>query len=398
MIKFDSSPYFSISTDRTVKWADNYLCLPTSQGLQLAIDYYTNKYQCSIEIPSTKLNDFVESQDESTFFENISEQLDRIRKESENLPSFRKGFILNADSTHAVPFLYVKEEGEEAIIYANSKGVTRSKWQIDLINECLSKSGDKIEVLGIEETRQADDHSCFMDALIFCKDATAKTEKGEYYIPNLLAQLKGRSTLKEGYTAVKLPNELLKTAQISSFVHGHRENNTHKTIHQHHDKLENLSDFRKRNSDFFAKIKGKIKFQSPNYLRQKSLKVAEKIVIQFYINQLIEKYGESFTPSDKNRFINLCKSKFSKLANPKDKDIFKTVVSFQHQLEEKLSKKENRRSLETMKNSALEGFSVSPDSKKLEKSTGFPFWKIKAPQKVDAKDTETHTMKSLELG
>ncbi|MCW8450323.1 hypothetical protein [Legionella quinlivanii] len=367
MIQFNPRTYFSISPDKTVRWTNNALCHPSGQGLQLAIDYYANKYQCNIEIPTIKHNDYLERLDEDTFFQHLNSCIKSMRKESEDMTSFRKAFILNADNTHAVPFLYIKEQGEEGLLYANSKGVVRAGWQIDAINENLDEE-NRIPVYGVYETRQADNHSCFMDALIFCKDATSKNNQGQYQLPHLLSELKRRATTQSDYVAVRLPDELLKTAQISSFVRRHKENNPSKIIHQHGNKPENLTEFRNRYSDRLAKINGKIKFNSANYLRKKGLSIAEKIEIQFYINQLQVKYKESFTSNDRNNLIQCCKAEFIRQARSKNKDIYNTVILFQRNFESSL----NRDGLE-MRVDQTHADSVP--NKLSSKSHYFSFWK-----------------------
>ncbi|RAP38490.1 hypothetical protein B1207_00970 [Legionella quinlivanii] len=366
MIKFDRRSYFSISSDKTVRWTNNNLCHPTSQGLQLAIDYYANKYQCNVEIPAIKHNDYVENLDEDTFFQHLNSCIKILRKESEEMSCFRKAFILNADNTHAVPFLYIKEQGEEGLLYANSKGVVRAGWQIDAINENLDEE-NRMPVYGVYETRQADDHSCFMDALIFCKDATSKNNQGQYQLPHLLSDLKRRATPQSDYVAVRLPDELLKTAQITSFVKRHTENNPNKIIHQHGNKPENLTEFRNRHSDWLTKINGKIKLNSANYLRKKGLSIAEKIEIQFYINQFQIDYGKSFTSNDRNNLIQCCKAEFIRQSRSKNKDVYNTVILFQRNFERSL----NRESLEMrVDQSNSDSLPNKPG-----KSHYFSFWK-----------------------
>jgi hypothetical protein len=142
-----------------------------------------------------------------------------------------------------------------------------------------------INVYAVRHPRQSSQQGCKVDALIFGRDCTGKL-RGNYIIPNLLTKLHNRATKDaiQSYS-VKLPDKLLKTSQISSFTHFHREN-AKPIIH----KNEALTEFMSRYSDKSVIIKkenkGKIKKESaPAYLRLKGLQLGKVVEYQFYINQ-----------------------------------------------------------------------------------------------------------------
>jgi hypothetical protein len=242
-------------------------------GLELVRQYYSNKYQTDILLVEYN-------------FVAISKPDTLIRSLQHNSRGdFRRALILGVNSGHGVPLIYLEEEGEKGILYADSLP--------DEDNEQTLKDLAKqmnVPVYPLDSSLQNDGHSCYTHAVTLARDATAiDPETKQYKILRLLAKIKERS-VKQGdnFYLPKLPDELLKTPQSQAFFKYHTENSSRK-VH----KQETIAEFRQRYE----------KNNKPDYLRQKGLKLAKIIEIQFYLNQLKTILGSDLTEDTRKQFV-----------------------------------------------------------------------------------------------
>lgn len=289
---FNSNKHYSTTTDITnIKDSDFFLTQPTSRGLELVFQYLHNKYQTNIlhpileykithrpNDPKHHLKPSIEYVRFSTIYDidNIKPYLTEAQKKPGD---YREAYII-ANRSHAIFMAYIKEGNKIGILYSDSRG-TNTKFT----HEIYKKTN--IKVFTHLDGRQADTKSCFTDGVVMGRDITAiNTETQKYRIPNILELLESKEVVeKEGLSLVRLPNELLKTAQISSFVDFHQDKSDTKKI----SKNENLAEFRERYTKTVLFNKGTKKISS--YLQEKSIKYSKIIQIQYYINQIEEQTG-----------------------------------------------------------------------------------------------------------
>ena len=264
------------------------------RGMELVAEYYAKKYQTNItlakiEMPGLSL---VMYADLTHFVAEINGYLRTLRSTPGD--NYRHAFLIGASATHATPVVYIRENGQEGILLADSKGV--NAWAAQTAHD-----GSGINVYASELTRQADMSSCYTDAMVFCRDTTSvNADTGEYYIPGLLTQLQSRAEPRSGFFAARLPNELLKTAQIASFVGDNREADSEKIIH----KGMTLDQFRERKTDKGVLIKGKDQpVDIASYARKKGAKLANIAEIQFYLKQISDQAGDLFIDTERKLFI-----------------------------------------------------------------------------------------------
>jgi len=248
---------------------------PNRHALTLLTSYYQQKYDCQIGV--TFYNDLTE------FYK--SDQFAELRQQD----NIRQSFIIGIDQGHAIPVLYVKENGKESL-------VTLSSTYKDDPQVTYAQNQMTINMYSCRLGRQADIYSCFNDAMIFSRDLTGKNEKGEYHIPDIIGKLDSRidRKLPDGnFYWAKLPDELLKTAQISKFLDLHKED-TDRVIH----KNQTLTQFRERYSN---------KPEKHAYLRLKGRKFKLNTEIQYYINEMQKESGNKLSPEIIRKFIDDCK-------------------------------------------------------------------------------------------
>lgn len=297
MEKFRPDRFYRIVHDSKIDSDHNLVTIPSFAGLVLAAEYYSQKYQTNIELPLSGVCEVDE------FFDDIQDHLAKARITEGD---YRQAFILGARGPHATPIIYVREDGEESLLHADSKGLDLQT--VQLIQKTHYLTG--INVYAVEKPRQADLYSCFMDALALCVDATkVHSNTGKYAIPNLLTRLKLRSEPRDGYFATKLPDVLLKTAQIPAFIRDHQEIDSSEIIH----KTETFQQFKNRYTDKVVIYKENGEAKTTNissYVRKKGIKLAETMEIQFYLKQLkIEglKKGHGLSADEQIDFIRQAK-------------------------------------------------------------------------------------------
>ncbi|WP_419421477.1 hypothetical protein ACNVED_16240 (plasmid) [Legionella sp. D16C41] len=256
----------------------------SEKGIELIATYYNEKYSCSIEIPR---NSFGNAVPISTLNESLPALIQECRKEKSL--NYRKAFIIGAASGHAIPLIYLRENGEELFLLADSQGESaRIKHYLPDI-----KNNSDISIMIVAEVRQRDFISCYTDALIFARDTT-RVKNNSYFIPNLFQDIKNRKnyTYEGPHNYVLLPDELLKTTQRSAF----RVQHTQYSKKEINGKLT-LNQFVQKHTD---NTDGKYK-----YLENKSIALAKLIEILFYFEQMNS--TTKFNAVDKENFIHIAK-------------------------------------------------------------------------------------------
>jgi hypothetical protein len=285
---FTTPGYYEVSREGIVS--------PTKKGLELLAQYYKKKYRCNI----TLFEGFLQPGEKLTA--NIKTIQDEITKAKSNNPAgnYRHAFLFGINDGHATPLIYIKEGDLECFLLSDSLGKTKE--EAKRIHE---QTG--ITVYFSNDPRQATRNGCYIDALIFCRDTTRINEDGNYYIPDLRNQLHQRKVSNDGSAQVKLPNELLKTAQISKYIIDHKEDTPDpKKIHND----ETLEQFRERYTGEIM-LYGRPK-KVNLYLTKKSQKLAKMIEIQFYLEEIKKQIGSQLTPAMEDLFVREAKAIFKK--------------------------------------------------------------------------------------
>lgn len=309
--KFNPPDFYSMHDNKT-------LVEPTFAGRQLVIQYLNKKYQTNISEPIDDKDPQTPVTLHSDFL--IKHLLQLKNKEGDH----REAFVLQSDrhsSKHAVFLAYIKEGEKQGLLYSDTQ---RHQAQV-FAQELNQKTG--IKVFFTYTGRQADYHSCFTDSLVFGRDVTRKNATaGAYLYENLIHSLECREKkIHEGYSEAKLPNFLLKTAQLSDFVNLHKNvQSADETIH----KNENLEKFRER----YSEIRGDD--DSSSYLQIKGNKYAKIMEIQFYINEIESNIERFLLDEELNVFISKAKSfmKNIELAKDNHDDLYNLAVDFLNEI------------------------------------------------------------------
>jgi hypothetical protein len=235
----------------------------------LVSQYYADKYSAEI-IVSNSLDGFID--DLNHFISN---------KDTENRIERRVAFVV-AGATHSLPVIYLKHNDQECFLCADSLGTGFRLVAPNIVTAGINRKlaqviyqKTQLQIFIVENQRQADLYSCLVDALVFARDCVGRDHNNQYHIPNLFMQLQARSIKRGAHLAAKLPDELLKTSQISKFTNDHQET-VYRLMHQG----QTLVAFKKRYE--LTKHKKTIN----TYLQAKSIKLASLIEIQFYSAQL----------------------------------------------------------------------------------------------------------------
>jgi hypothetical protein len=287
-------------------------------GMQLVQKYYERQAGVNIIFIGAGL-------DSESAFLTFKMYLESIRFENKDKANYRCAFIWGATASHTIPIIYIKENYEEALLYANSIADSERDWLWDNFIKAIGTQG--ISIYRIDATRQASPCGCKIDALSWAKEATGKRKNGTYFISNLLSFLKTYSeketlivnvNLNEQlshFRVKKLPANLLKTAQISKFVKIYA-NEVDQIIHKAHllKKLETIAEYRKKFQDHVQRLrqeKPKIGQEGKavsSYLRKKGLHFVRVIIpLQFYLDQIKNILGDRFTQEIENAWIQRAK-------------------------------------------------------------------------------------------
>jgi hypothetical protein len=227
-----------------------------------------------------------------TFLQEAPALLKSFKKEDKN---YRHGIIVINDekhTNHSIPYIYIKENGDEALLIADSLGVE---------NTAAAKIHDltALDLLCVKTQRQASDFGCDVDAIILVRDCTTYLENNQYYIPDLLSRLKSRSILfmtidESNLYSTKIPDKLLTTAEISYFVVVNREATP--------DKVYDFASIDKFHEAYYA-YDPALKKTVNKFVEKTGWLIVDTIEIQFYLNQLQDQLGDKFTPESRTNFI-----------------------------------------------------------------------------------------------
>jgi hypothetical protein len=223
-------------------------------------------------------------QDHETFQQEAPGLLASFKKQGKN---YRHGIVVihdEAQTNHTIPYIYLKENGSEGLLIADSLGVENT--QAARIHELT-----KMDLFCIKIPRQASSFGCDVDAAILCRDSTSYLGNNQYYIPDLLTKIKSRSTLfmtidNSNLYEAKLPDKLLTTAETSHFVAVNRE-----TIPDKVYDFDSLDAFRK----YYYAYDPLLKKNVNKFVEDSGWLMADTIEIQFYLNQLQDLLGDKLT-------------------------------------------------------------------------------------------------------
>lgn len=193
--------------------------LPVSFRYSL-IEHYNKKYAANITIPNLGFNNnnltaFLASQD----FWYLFKASDSYKKNND----VRLMWFIEIEGGHSTPIFYIQENGKRAILIADSLG-TRVDSLPSIPDSVMCRELD-IPIFIIQDRRQNDSYSCYLDALVWGKLVTGKFANGMYRIPQLLEclfQHSERIQLDNSNFQLlyvkKLPTTLLATAQSVDFM------------------------------------------------------------------------------------------------------------------------------------------------------------------------------------
>lgn len=273
---------------------------PKPSGIELICQYLHTKYKTNIVQP---ISGFMRI--------HPREQPLPIPQESENLSvdllemyiiiarqqrgDHRQAFVIG--KKHALFMVYIKEGTKEAILCSDSLTIEVDKTHtfVVMLTEIQKKFEINVFTNAGLSGRQADRYSCYLDAILWGRETTAIDPKtGEYRMKNLIGVLEEKKRLvksENGIFYIKIPNQLLKTAQLSNFVTLHREDDPDIIVH----KEMTLDTFRAKYKNLYH-----------DYLRQKGIKLSKVAEIQYYLNQMEQMVG-ALSIVENNQFINAAK-------------------------------------------------------------------------------------------
>lgn len=298
LAEFNPEEYYLVSDDkRAVNDDKNYVKLKPD-GINLVIEYYKYRYgfyPIQIDDLQEAIN-YIKS--------------DVFKEARDGQTDIRVAFLLtirNGPYEHSLPFVYIKENGKECILFADSLGGIKEA------SEVAHQTG--IPVIAVNSARQSDYYSCHADAIIFLKNVIQfDSETNQYVISNLLDKLNPRVFDKiDDVNIGLLPDELLTTAQIGEFLDANKEESdriVHRNVKEN--KEETLATFLKRHPEAM-KLKPNTFPIINGYLREKGFKLANMIEIQFYIIQIYAILQPIWSDELRNEFLSEAKSHFEKM-------------------------------------------------------------------------------------
>lgn len=315
LIEFDYNNFFEADLDTDFRNKPLRVKL-TRNGIELIGQYYAIKYQT----PDLIIIDLKPTDDSNKliYLDNLFQKIN-----SEEFAQLRKteGDIripIVVTGWHSTPIVYIKEGSREGFAIFDSANQNIAK---DVVEN------SQFAVLTIDEgerprdydVRQGDKYSCHVDAVIFIRELTGKDENNNFIIPDFFNKLEKENRIKvatnnnKNLKKVQLPDRLLTTTQRQSFLNQHKPGN--EIIHTYRGQPENIDVFFKRYppddvSGFVDFLGNPKKPYVSSYLREKGLKLANIIEIQFYLNQLKNILGNQFTETVMKNFIRDAKVEF----------------------------------------------------------------------------------------
>lgn len=224
----------------------------------------------------------------------------------------RIGFLIGGFCVHSFPLIYIREKGEEALFYPDSSGHDPEVY-------ASLKRQTSLAIYSISKPRQHDKYSCVADAFVILRDSMV-IENGHYRLPDLLQQLKAQAWFNGAYLETKLPTPLLKCSQTSRFMREHKQASEISA----NNALESFLEPYARQIAQGTKIN--------DYLRAKGIKLAARVEVQFYLNQLQSLFLEQWTDKLELEFRSQAKLALAEqgdcFINPSDTGLFQLATGF----------------------------------------------------------------------
>jgi hypothetical protein len=191
---------------------------PTPEGAKILAEYYREKYGVNIQV--IDYTGKVDSPD------NLNKRFQRLKEDFTSLTKEHKtpfGAVLMHGMQHAVPVLF--DDKKHIMIFDSNSGARIKSYYV------VANLFPDYQVFLNKGTRQADVGSCITDAIVILKDALR--------IPNLSEIIEsksfehkepekpndgrpklelGEALKQQNFRLFRMPEELLKTAQVSKFV------------------------------------------------------------------------------------------------------------------------------------------------------------------------------------
>lgn len=230
-----------------------YIYQPTPLGAEIIAQYYRVKYNLKLNIFDTTNEDIegaLINKRFNLFASYIHQNLNNLIGSGESI-----GFLLMHAQHHVVPVIISLENDKPAIIIFDSNSGCRTRGYYN-----VAKLFPSYKVLLNSGTRQADMGSCVTDGLLILKDALQIENlshslffEKKMEIVNTPSNSRLFSSYKEApenFALFKMPETLLKTAQISQYVSDAQADlskviskKSNKTLGQHREEFKTTVQF-----------------------------------------------------------------------------------------------------------------------------------------------------------
>lgn len=296
---YPSNYYYIAATGYQGKDIENVIVLEPN-GIELALKYYANRYQADIQYLKNNIS----------VKEFLSESFAPDMRGTTG--SFRKVFILQqytwgGRAEHAIPVVYIKEAGKQALLFANSLPSLYSEESAGIVEWARENPG--LQVYMLEDDRLEILASDGVDAVLFAEEIIARKadEKG-YRLEDLLSKLATRATVSSDSSVfyTLLPDELCKLGQVPVFVDKHSEK-MGRRLYQGGTLEQILEPYSYKNTSV-RKSEEKLEPQETRkdvlaYTIKRSRDLADLIEIQFYRDQLKKSQDLVWTDKIETEFI-----------------------------------------------------------------------------------------------
>ena len=246
-----------------------------------------------------------------------------IAKLIETLPKTQDDVrcVFYLEGSHSIPVAYVKENGKKFLVVSDSKGGKKDDLA-DLIAEAFAyQKVEDIQVFRVSTPRQADLYSCFSDAMKFAVLVTARRKNEhtgdfeEYLIPQLGEQMNTRQVPSDTNSepskvaSVLLPNECLRLAQLTRFINEHLDSEAQDNPLRGDAKGRRWDQFQTDYERTFTTGNDGAAVTKPraDYLRQKGVRYAQIVEIEYYNDQLKTMLGDKWSIEQQNELVDRLK-------------------------------------------------------------------------------------------
>jgi hypothetical protein len=291
--------YFAPAQDKNVAESEfRHGFQINSRGRELLAAYYGRKYDAKIIFPEDELG----KMSSLDFPDHIADLIAPFRQETGDVRC-----VFYIEGSHSIPVAYIKENGKELIVVADSKGGKTDDLADQIANALTYQNVRDVKVFRVATPRQADLYSCYTDAMKFAVLVTGRRKNEhtgdfeEFLIPELGEQLSARRVQSDAQAespnvdSVLLPNEFLRLAQLTKFVDGHLDKATQDSPLHGDKKGRTWNEFKMSYQETFTTADGVTKPRA-DYLRQKGEQYARLVEIEYYNDQLKKLLGEHGWP------------------------------------------------------------------------------------------------------